>query len=262
MRIAALSILAVLATGAAEAPDAPVPVPMPRPEVDAPEKPDATPPKAGDAAKPAVPDGKTPGDADAEAAGSSPTPPGDAACEAELEALGVAYERIAPVTGEGGCGVSPAYRVTGLGDGVALEPAAEMGCRTALSLARLTSEIVVPAVAALDRAEEKSGRSLKAVRQASAYVCRSRNNRAGAKLSEHATGTAIDLSAFVLSDGTEIAISPRDDDHTIHGAFQAAVHGGACLHFSTVLGPGADAHHADHLHLDLAERRGGYRICQ
>jgi hypothetical protein len=29
-----------------------------------------------------------------------------------------------------------------------------------------------------------------------------------------------------------------------------------------VLGPGSDWYHEDHIHLDLMERRNGYRICQ
>jgi len=30
----------------------------------------------------------------------------------------------------------------------------------------------------------------------------------------------------------------------------------------TVLGPGSDGYHEEHIHLDLAERHNGYRICQ
>ena len=36
----------------------------------------------------------------------------------------------------------------------------------------------------------------------------------------------------------------------------------ACERFTTVLGPGSDGHHESHIHLDIAERRHGYRICQ
>ena len=36
----------------------------------------------------------------------------------------------------------------------------------------------------------------------------------------------------------------------------------ACTRFSTVLGPGSDGYHEDHIHLDLMERRNNYRICQ
>ena len=36
----------------------------------------------------------------------------------------------------------------------------------------------------------------------------------------------------------------------------------ACARFSTVLGPGSDGYHESHVHLDLAERRSGHRMCQ
>lgn len=274
-------VLPVLATlmliAGASVPEGPIPVPQPKPDAQAqtPATPDQRPeslPKA-DAPKPeqtparddlADPD-TTPNTEDEAAPGLSPA---EAACEAELTKMGVAFARIAPVTGEDGCGFSPAYSFTGFSGGVKLEPAAEMRCETGLALARLVRDTAAPAVAALDAAEGRTdddasgARKLASVRHGSAFICRPRNNQAGAKMSEHATGRAIDLSAFILSDGTEIVIEPRGDDHTIAGAFQAAMRGGACLHFSTVLGPGADAHHDDHLHLDIAERRGGYRICQ
>jgi Extensin-like protein C-terminus len=35
-----------------------------------------------------------------------------------------------------------------------------------------------------------------------------------------------------------------------------------CARFSTVLGPGSDGYHEDHIHLDLMERHNNYRICQ
>ena len=35
-----------------------------------------------------------------------------------------------------------------------------------------------------------------------------------------------------------------------------------CARFTTVLGPGSDGYHEDHIHLDLMERRNNYRICQ
>jgi hypothetical protein len=35
-----------------------------------------------------------------------------------------------------------------------------------------------------------------------------------------------------------------------------------CSRFSTVLGPGSDGYHEEHIHLDLIERRNNYKICQ
>ncbi|HKD27934.1 MAG TPA: extensin family protein [Xanthobacteraceae bacterium] len=43
-----------------------------------------------------------------------------------------------------------------------------------------------------------------------------------------------------------------------------AVRSAACGWFTTVLSPGADAAHTDHLHVDMAQHgtRDRYRICQ
>ena len=45
-------------------------------------------------------------------------------------------------------------------------------------------------------------------------------------------------------------------------AVAAALKDSACARFSTVLGPGSDGYHEDHVHLDLAQRHNGYKICQ
>ena len=36
----------------------------------------------------------------------------------------------------------------------------------------------------------------------------------------------------------------------------------ACARFATVLGPGSDGYHEEHIHVDLAERHGGYKMCE
>ena len=36
----------------------------------------------------------------------------------------------------------------------------------------------------------------------------------------------------------------------------------ACLYFTTVLSPGSDETHRDHMHLDGMKRTGGYRYCR
>jgi Extensin-like protein C-terminus len=43
--------------------------------------------------------------------------------------------------------------------------------------------------------------------------------------------------------------------------FLRDVHAAACEQFNTVLGPGSNVYHADHLHLDLMRRSSGQRIC-
>ena len=94
------------------------------------------------------------------------------------------------------------------------------------------------------------------------YQCRRRNNSASGKYSEHAFGNAIDILGFGFRDRGNIKVAPRAGDGSRDSAFQAAVRGGACAYFTTVLGPGSNAAHADHFHFDLAARRGGYRLCE
>ncbi|MBW3098023.1 extensin family protein [Pseudohoeflea sp. DP4N28-3] len=212
-------------------------------------------------------------------------PAGQANCLRALTSLGVVFEAADPVREANGCGISQPLTISGFADGVQLDPPAMIGCKTAVALAQWIEDEVKPAAArrasgqvdlasgavinaaastTADANEPLAeGRSLAALVNASGYVCRSRNNGAAVKkMSEHSYGRAIDISAFTFADGTRLPVTPRSDEHTLDMAFQRAVRGGACLYFTTVLGPGSDAYHSDHLHLDRAPRRGGYRICQ
>jgi len=94
------------------------------------------------------------------------------------------------------------------------------------------------------------------------YECRNRNGAAVGKLSAHAVGQAIDVSAFELSSGKFIPIKP-DGDETMRNVV-GTVRTAACGWFTTVLGPGADAAHADHMHVDMTLHGTSdrYRICQ
>src|SRR5262249_55315273 len=51
-------------------------------------------------------------------------------------------------------------------------------------------------------------------------------------------------------------------DRTLSRDVRERVLHSVCSRFSTVLGPGSDWYHEDHIHLDLAQRRNDYRICQ
>jgi len=84
------------------------------------------------------------------------------------------------------------------------------------------------------------------------------NRVAGAKLSEHGRANALDLRALRLANGRSISLT----DRTVPRELRETVLHSACTRFSTVLGPGSDGYHEDHIHLDLMERRGNYRICQ
>lgn len=186
------------------------------------------------------------------------TPEDYRACLAALDEFGTEYaEREAIEGAERDCGIANPVGVASIVPGVALRPDAVMRCETALALAQWVSGTVVPAARLAGTLAP-----LEAVDHGSTYVCRRRGGVAAGKLSEHALGNAVDVMGFRFADGTALSVEPRADSGTIEEAFQRAVRGGACLSFTTVLGPGTDAAHADHLHLDVKKRRAGYRICQ
>ncbi len=181
-----------------------------------------------------------------------------AACEADLKALGAVFERRDAIDGPGTCGLAATYDVTRLSPGIEIRPETEITCRTALATAHWVRDVVGPAAKVFGKDVRLTG-----LRQASTYACRTRNSQPDAKISEHARGTAIDISARSSSTGmSALSVMPEQKKGSLEEAFQKAVRAGACLHFTTVLGPGSDAFHDNHLHLDLAKRNRGYRLCQ
>src|SRR5262249_29789026 len=134
---------------------------------------------------------------------------------------------------------------------VALNPAPTLRCVMAEAVAHWLRVDVGLAVADL-------GAQLAAVTNADSYECRSRNRIRGAKLSEHGKGNAIDINAIRLKSGQVLALT----DPKVSKIFREQMRDLACAHFTTVLGPGSDGYHEEHIHLDIAERSNGYRICQ
>jgi hypothetical protein len=179
-----------------------------------------------------------------------------AACLAELRSIGATFSEKPRIDDGAGCGIDRPIVVSTIGNGVALVPPATLRCRTAVNLARWTRDVVAPM---LDKA--RPGERLAAIDQASAYVCRKRNGADTGKISEHAHGTAIDIAGFTLQSGKTFAITPREEEPTLNGAFQRAIATAACLYFTTVLDPGSDKAHEMHLHLDTIARKAGYRYC-
>lgn len=89
------------------------------------------------------------------------------------------------------------------------------------------------------------------------YSCR---NVAGTnRRSGHATANAIDVSAFVLGDGRRITVLNHWNGGTpAERRFLRVVHDSACKRFGTTLGPGYNAAHANHLHLEA----DGAKFCR
>jgi len=179
------------------------------------------------------------------------------ACLADLKALGTKFETQAKITeDEPGCGIEQPIAVAEILPGVDTGGAV-MRCETAQALAKWVKNNVQPAMTIA-----MPGRRVTGIVTGSTYACRLRNNASSGKVSEHARGNAIDVAAFTLDNGETLAMSPRQEDSTLEGAFKRTATASACLYFSTVLAPGSDAAHEDHLHLDVLERRNGYRYCR
>ena len=150
--------------------------------------------------------------------------------------------KIANINGPGGCGVRDAHRVTAV-SGIRLSTPATINMTTARALDHWVTNTVKPTIG-------RKGGGLVELKVAAHYACRTRNNRRGARLSEHAKGNAIDISAFRLADGSQITV--LNGWRSADGGLLRKLHRGACGPFGTVLGPDADRHHQDHFHFDVA----------
>jgi hypothetical protein len=187
----------------------------------------------------------------------------DEACLAHLRAAGVEFNiPTMPVAAKAACTIEIPVRlksVTAQARAAAkihLPEEPVVSCQFAERLTAWLGHLVAPLIAGRMSAD------LRAVRTGPGYECRNRNGDASGKLSGHAVGKAIDISAFELSSGKLIPIRP-DGDEAMRD-FVDSVRTAACGWFTTVLGPGADAAHTDHLHVDIVLHGTSdrYRICQ
>lgn len=129
-------------------------------------------------------------------------------------------------------------------------------CPVAAALALWERDIVQPA------ARRHFGQPVARIDHAGSFSCRRIYGRSEGPFSEHATADAIDILAFRLADGTSVSVL-RDWSGTAEkAAFLRDVRTGACDLFATVLSPDYNAAHADHFHLDQANRSGRWRLCR
>jgi hypothetical protein len=99
------------------------------------------------------------------------------------------------------------------------------------------------------------------IRQISAYSCRGMNGNRRASISEHAFGNALDIASFTLADGRKITVKNGWHGLPEEQGFLRDVQAAACDQFSTVLAPGSNVYHYDHIHVDLMRRRDGHHAC-
>ena len=139
---------------------------------------------------------------------------------------------------------------------VAIRPAATLACPIVSVLDRWLAESVQPA------AQRWFGVRVVEIKQISAYSCRGMNGDSGAHISEHAFGNALDIAGFTLADGRHVTV--KDGWHGLpeEQGFLRDIEAAACQQFTTVLAPGSNAYHYDHIHVDLMRRASRRLICQ
>jgi len=136
-----------------------------------------------------------------------------------------------------------------------LSPPATLACPIVSELERWISGAVQPA------AMRWFGSPVAEIRQISAYSCRGMNGNPHANISEHAFGNALDIASFTLADGRKITVKNGWHGLPEEQGFLRDVQAAACDEFSTVLAPGSNVYHYDHIHVDLMRRRDGHRAC-
>lgn len=183
------------------------------------------------------------------------------ACVRLLRGLNIRWSPVAAIGQPGDCGALAPIDISAV-DGVEITPPATVTCELAAALHHWVSTAVQP------NARRDLGTRAVAIHTAASYVCRSRNNVNGGKLSEHAKANALDMSGFSFAKGDgatvgdgwggllgKIGLSSK-------GSFLDHIQVEACNSFTTVLGPESDSYHGNHFHVDVLARKNGYRICQ
>lgn len=164
---------------------------------------------------------------------------------------------VREIDGAGTCGMDHPFKVSALAQGqVSLAPTATLACPALASVDSWITETVQPAALAW------FGQPVAAVKQMSSYSCRNMNGAKVGKVSEHAFGNALDVGSFILADGREVAVKTGWKGRPDEQGFLRNVQASACERFTTVLAPGSNAFHYDHIHVDLMRRVSGRAVCQ
>ena len=137
------------------------------------------------------------------------------------------------------------------GKAIDIKPAPVLRCEMAEQLALWVRDDIAVRVA-------QNGLTLASVETYDDFSCRGRNRVSGARLSEHGKGNAVDIRSITFTDRRSALLTDKGFAKDVRTDLRAS----ACARFTTVLGPGSDGYHEEHIHLDLIQRRGGFRMCQ
>lgn len=183
----------------------------------------------------------------------------EAKCLSSGAVVASAYVEPAPrLDGPGACGMQQPFKVSAFANGtVGLTSRATMSCSAISSVDRWVREIVEPA------AHLYYGQRVEAMTVGS-YSCRNQDSKWFATISEHSFGNAVDIMGFRFADGRKMTVLDGWRGTAADQAFLREITVNACDYFTTVLAPGSDSYHANHIHLDLMRHDTAYqrRICQ
>jgi hypothetical protein len=187
----------------------------------------------------------------------------DRACLDRLDSVGIEFDLVTlSPPADRACAVDTPVKLKSIFLGsrtkarVRLPDEPTLSCSFSERLSQWIRELAAPLIAGKLAAE------LKAIRTGPGYECRNRNRAKEGKISAHALGIAIDVTSVELADNRILTIGTKGDQQEQSAIDTLRV--AACGWFTTVLGPGSDAAHANHLHIDSTRHGTGdrYRICQ
>jgi hypothetical protein len=178
-------------------------------------------------------------------------------CLAFLDRGGIAHERLPPIS-VGQCGYADGVKLASGGAlAIAHAPPLSAACPVVAALAIWEWQVVQPA------ALRHFGQPVARIDNFGTYSCRRIGGGREGGWSEHATADAVDIAGFRLVDGRRITVAADWTGEGAEARFLHDVRDGACRLFATTLSPDYNAAHADHLHLDQAERGAmGWRGCR
>ena len=138
---------------------------------------------------------------------------------------------------------------------VVVKPSATLACPIVSALDRWLADAVQPA------SMRWFGARVVEIKQISAYSCRGMNGNPRAHISEHAFGNALDIAGFTLADGRYVSVQHGWKGLPEEQGFLRDVEASACQRFATVLAPGSNVHHYNHIHVDLMRRASRRMVC-
>lgn len=171
-------------------------------------------------------------------------------CLIDLQRAQVKHTPLANQDFGGGCSAIDSVKLLDIG--VPVTGLGALTCPLARTFSAWTHYAVRPAARQILRAEVVK------IETFGTYSCRNIYGRNAGKLSEHARSNAIDISAFVLSDGRRITVLEGWNGRKDEQEFLRALHKSACRRFGTALGPDYNRAHHNHFHYDM----GGNGFCR